>query len=354
MVSLVLNLFLSKLVINYTIRLNFVLKITNQMNIGDKVRLVHGREEGVIVKILSNGIVEIEIEDGFKIPAKQSEVVVINDMEQRAFRPSSTVNLDPQRGYRPQTPEVMALKGIYIAFVPLNDRELSQHLINNTDFELPFMLSVGSDPHHKGLAAGVLKPKTQLKIQDLLIKDFEDWGTFTFQAFFFRLAFMKLPEPLVKKLKFRVNTFFKNSQKAPLLNKDAHLFQLDAEDSVTPVKLDAEKIKEGMFEKSTPEATLELPQKPSLTVDLHIEQLSNDSWAMNNAEMLKLQISTFERQFESAIANGMDEITFIHGVGNGVLKNEIHKRLSGNKNVKYFEDAQKEKFGYGATKVTIK
>jgi dsDNA-specific endonuclease/ATPase MutS2 len=50
----------------------------------------------------------------------------------------------------------------------------------------------------------------------------------------------------------------------------------------------------------------------------------------------------------------MDEIIFIHGVGNGVLRNAIHKRLSGNKNVQYFEDAQKEKFGYGATKVRIK
>jgi dsDNA-specific endonuclease/ATPase MutS2 len=50
----------------------------------------------------------------------------------------------------------------------------------------------------------------------------------------------------------------------------------------------------------------------------------------------------------------MDEIIFIHGVGNGTLRNELHKRLSGHKNVKYYEDAQKEKFGYGATKVKIK
>jgi dsDNA-specific endonuclease/ATPase MutS2 len=50
----------------------------------------------------------------------------------------------------------------------------------------------------------------------------------------------------------------------------------------------------------------------------------------------------------------MDEITFIHGVGNGVLRDSIHKRLSGNKNVQYYEDVQKDKFGYGATKVKIK
>ena len=327
------------------------------MNIGDRVRLMRGREEGIVTKILGNGLLEIEIEDGFTIPVKHSDVVVIHEMEQKVFNPTPASRIEPQiTDRRLPVSEVLANRGIYMAFVPNNDRELAQYLINNTDWELPFMLSVGSDPHHKGLAAGTLKAKTTLKIQNILVKDFEEWGTFTFQAFLFRLAFMKMPEPIIKKLKFRVNTFFKNKSKAPLLNQDAHLFQLDAEDSVTPVNLniDPQKIVEQMFEKQTPIETLILPTKPSLSVDLHIETLTKDAWTMTNPEIMNLQLSTFERQFEAAIANGMDEIIFIHGVGNGVLRDAIHKRLSGNKNVQYFEDAQKEKFGYGATKVKIK
>ena len=327
------------------------------MNIGDRVRLMRGREEGIVTKILGNGLLEIEIEDGFTIPVKHSDVVVIHEMEQKVFNPTPASRIEPQiTDRRSPVSEVLANRGIYMAFVPVNDRELAQYIINNTDWELPFMLSVGSDPHHKGLAAGTLKAKTTLKVQNILVKDFEEWGTFTFQAFLFRLAFMKLPEPIIKKLKFRVNTFFKNKSKAPLLNQDAHLFQLDAEDSVTPVNLniDPQKIVEQMFEKQAPIPVMTLPTKPSLSVDLHIETLTPDAWAMTNSEIMSLQLSTFERQFEAAIANGMDEIIFIHGVGNGILRNAIHKRLSGNKNVQYFEDAQKEKFGYGATKVKIK
>ena len=327
------------------------------MNIGDRVRLMRGREEGIVTKILGNGLLEIEIEDGFTIPVKHSDVVVIHEMEQKVFNPTPASRIEPQiTDRRSPVSEVLANRGIYMAFVPVNDRELAQYLINNTDWEIPFMLSVGSDPHHKGLAAGTLKAKTTLKVQNILVKDFEEWGTFTFQAFLFRLAFMKLPEPIIKKLKFRVNTFFKNKSKAPLLNQDAHLFQLDAEDSVTPVNLniDPQKIVEQMFEKQTPIEVMTLPAKPSLSVDLHIETLTSDAWAMTNSEIMNLQLSTFERQFEAAIANGMDDIIFIHGVGNGILRDAIHKRLSGNKNVQYFEDAQKEKFGYGATKVKIK
>ena len=55
------------------------------MNIGDKVRLLHGKEEGIITKLSSGGQVEIEIEDGFRIPALKSEVVVINEAEETYF-----------------------------------------------------------------------------------------------------------------------------------------------------------------------------------------------------------------------------------------------------------------------------
>ena len=51
------------------------------MNIGDKVRLVHGREEGIIYAFLPGNVVEIEIEDGFRIPVLRNEIVTISPME---------------------------------------------------------------------------------------------------------------------------------------------------------------------------------------------------------------------------------------------------------------------------------
>lgn len=330
------------------------------MNIGDKVRLTHGIEQGVITRILQGNIVEVEIEDGFKIPVQRSELSVVSSVEAQVFKAPEPNRFEPQRQQewgtqRTSGPEIVANKGIYMAFVLVNDRELSLHLVNNTDWDLPFMLSVGTDPHHKGLASGTLKPKTTLKVQDFLVKEFEEWGTFVFQAFYYRLAFMSLREPLIKKIKFRANTFFNNKQKAPILAKDAYVYQLDAEESkaARPLKIEPEKIIEKMFDTQVNETKVNLP-KPSPSVDLHIEVLTKDFLSMSNTQMLNLQLETFEKQFEAAIANGMDEITFIHGIGNGVLRTELHKKLSKHKNVKFFEDTQKEKFGYGATKIKIK
>jgi dsDNA-specific endonuclease/ATPase MutS2 len=50
----------------------------------------------------------------------------------------------------------------------------------------------------------------------------------------------------------------------------------------------------------------------------------------------------------------MPSIVFIHGTGNGTLKNELHKFISKHPQVKTFMDAHKEKFGYGATEIFFK
>jgi hypothetical protein len=94
--------------------------------------------------------------------------------------------------------------------------------------------------------------------------------------------------------------------------------------------------------------------KMSKEIDLHFEVLWPESQNMGSGDKLNLQLEHFEKSLDRAIYLGMSEITFIHGVGNGKLKTEIHRSLSRNTLIKSFKDAQKEKFGYGATLVKIK
>ncbi|GIV30105.1 MAG: hypothetical protein KatS3mg028_1171 [Bacteroidia bacterium] len=78
------------------------------MNIGDKVRLLHGKESGVIVAIKGD-IVEVEIEDGFTIPVQKREVVLISSEESKRF---SSQEKDSKILVR----EVQSAIGIYLAF----------------------------------------------------------------------------------------------------------------------------------------------------------------------------------------------------------------------------------------------
>jgi dsDNA-specific endonuclease/ATPase MutS2 len=91
---------------------------------------------------------------------------------------------------------------------------------------------------------------------------------------------------------------------------------------------------------------------PKMEVDLHIGQLVKSSRGMTNHEMLNLQLETAKRQLEFAIRKRIQKIVFIHGIGEGVLKEELHYLFRRYDNLKYY-DAELQKYGSGATEVYI-
>ena len=62
-------------------------------------------------------------------------------------------------------------------------------------------------------------------------------------------------------------------------------------------------------------------------VDLHIEKLTDNWKSMDNFEKLTLQIKTFEKYLELAIAHHQNSMIAIHGIGSGKLRDEIHEIL---------------------------
>jgi dsDNA-specific endonuclease/ATPase MutS2 len=91
---------------------------------------------------------------------------------------------------------------------------------------------------------------------------------------------------------------------------------------------------------------------PKMEVDLHINQLTKSSRGMTNHEMLNLQIDAAKRQLEFAIRKRIQKVVFIHGVGAGVLKEELKYLFGRYENIKYY-DADYQKYGSGATEIYI-
>ncbi|NNF22399.1 MAG: Smr/MutS family protein, partial [Saprospiraceae bacterium] len=91
----------------------------------------------------------------------------------------------------------------------------------------------------------------------------------------------------------------------------------------------------------------------SQEVDLHAEALGIEENDIHSTEILRQQLAVFNDSLDKAIIAGLKEITFIHGVGQGTLKKKILEEIRSRKEIKYWQDAQKEKFGYGATKIVL-
>jgi len=101
-----------------------------------------------------------------------------------------------------------------------------------------------------------------------------------------------------------------------------------------------------------------IPKKPKnrtdnvFSVDLHIEKLVGSTKGMTNYDMLNLQLDTARKQLDFAIRKNMQRMVFIHGVGEGVLKMELHTLLCRYNHIKFY-DADFKTYGYGATEVRI-
>ena len=91
---------------------------------------------------------------------------------------------------------------------------------------------------------------------------------------------------------------------------------------------------------------------PKFEVDLHIHHLTESSRGMSNFDMLNLQLDTARGQLEFAIRKRIPKIVFIHGVGEGVLKQELETLFGRYNNVKFY-DADYKTYGLGATEVRI-
>jgi len=88
-----------------------------------------------------------------------------------------------------------------------------------------------------------------------------------------------------------------------------------------------------------------------MEVDLHAEKLVKSTRGMDNFDILNLQIRVAQSKIEYCVQKKISKIIFIHGVGEGVLKSELHYLLN-KYPVKYYE-ASYQQYGLGATEVFV-
>jgi len=317
------------------------------MHIGDRVRLLHDKEEGIIRRIIDDRLVEVEIDDGFIIPVLKKELVTIASHEKETFREEDNVSIQPEK------PKVTSDKGIYLAFDPKNDNDLDLHLINNTELEIVFRIYTPGDQANNGIKAGHLGAISSSLVTSLRFSELKEWPEFHFEILFFKKGDFNSTESINRTIKFKAKIFSRDKHTAPVLDKPCFLYQLDSDNT----KPDPVKLKKSFFEKDTEQYNkedIEESSEKTSTVDLHIESLLDDHNTLNNNEILEVQIQHFESKLNEGLIKGYDSMVFIHGVGNGILRKMIHKKLSGLNEISYYEDARKDKFGYGATKVTFK
>lgn len=311
------------------------------MNIGDKVKLSNTKETGIVTRFLHGDQVEVEL-DGWnskQVFSKNEIRLADQPLENKEVVKSKPIN--------------NSQIGIFLAFVPVKlptGESLEFYLINNTEWDFPFSITIDKTRTKTGLLAGFLKAGSYQKhVEKLKIEQFEDWKSMGISAIYHSAVVFE-PKPMLYVLKkFQAASFFQNKVKLPILDSEGYLFQLDEK----PIEIDTRAIQEklmGITTKIEPERIT----KPSEILDLHIEKLSQNYKQLGNAEIFAMQIDAFEKHLDKAIVSGLNEVVFIHGIGEWKLKKAIYEILEFHKNVADFGPANEQKFGAGASFVRIK
>jgi hypothetical protein len=310
--------------------------------LGDFVRFVDEKMEGFVTRIIDDQMIGVTGEDEFEIPVLASKVTTVHGYEPAGSKPKIADEVPVITGE-------FEKKGIYIGVVADAKANSVVHfyLVNNTSFHLLAVLSTEKQQVFKGEFADAIGPKSVVKIYSAQLADLQVWPKFIFNIIYSTKQNVEPPAPLVVQEKFKAKDFSTSKKSIPLLTEPGWLIRLDEPEMV----IDAQKLKESFFKSAEEKVVLD---KPVSEVDLHIEKLRDDYQFLQSSEILNIQLAHFHKALDAAIVHQLPDMVFIHGAGNGTLRNELHKLLGKHPKIQTFMDARKEKFGYGATKVIFK
>lgn len=315
-----------------------------KFKLGDFVRFVEERREGIITRIIDEQMVGVTDEDDFEVPVPISKITHVYGQTKQEARGEAAGDEE-----KTIPPEQFRQNGVYLGVVPdqVKTSVVNFQLVNETSFQLLASVTTEFREKYKGVFAGIVAPDIAVKVFTASLNELNLWPKFYFQIQFYTGQNIAPIKPLLFEERFKAKDFSGSQKQIPVLKQQGWLIRMDEDD----FKIEPEKLRESFFKPAEEKKTVEAPKKD---IDLHIEKLRDDYRFLSNSEILRTQLDVFKKAVDAAIVHKLPSMIFIHGIGNGTLKHEIHKALSKHPQVKTFMDARKEKFGYGATEVVFK
>lgn len=343
------------------------------IKIGDKVKFLNDVGGGVVTRFLNKNMVMVENYDGFEIPYPILQLLNTSDPELNIG--SEKVERTPVQQQITTTVKVEENKGViikgkdspdfYFCIVPTDSTnpiggEIELYLVNDSNFTVLFHYSYFKNGVNKTIKHGTIHPNSKVELESLLQNDLSELPEFGFQIICFQKEENDWHEPIVKRFKVNPVKFYKETSfhPNPFFRKNALVLQISKNILTTEIdKLtedDFKKLVQEKEEKPAPEKPVQKRTEDIVEIDLHINELIDNPAGLSNAEILEIQKEKVESEMKLAIQTGVKKIVFIHGVGQGVLKQEVINLLKTKFKKYYFQDASFKEYGYGATMVILR
>ncbi|MEZ5172236.1 MAG: Smr/MutS family protein [Bacteroidia bacterium] len=323
----------------------------HKIQVGSTVKLLDQVGEGTVIGYTRDNRIIVMMTDGFEIPYFEKELVVIkqgNDTVGNYQQETKNVVKPFSRG------EILYL-GFVLAGISKDSPLIEVQLINWRKEPLIYVLYSETQKklhlESKGeLGSGTSGSVSKSALPELLLKDrffiqIQPYSNKTDSAPHAWSGYIKYQTPQITE---PLNWPFDSELQARAL-----LVQ------VYPEKI----IKHQPAEKSGAEKTghnitssggylLTEGREGRFEVDLHIEELLENTAGMENSEIIKYQLRHFLKCLDEARQRKIRKFVAIHGVGKGRLRDEIRKLLK-EEGITFY-DAALSSYGWGATEILVK
>lgn len=333
------------------------------IRIGDKVRFLTETGGGKVVKIVdSNTVMVYSDEYEFEIPAKVHDLVVIeSDFD---IESDEVVAKAPETTQETEAIMYKTVSNkIYLAFLSKNHgksgSDIDCYIVNDTKNITFYTLYEERGDKVNGISAGNCNAGEKMFVDTYTVGDIDDIKRLQLQF----LVFKKQGEP-EHPIEFKLNLnpvkFFKSSsyKNNDFFDVPAMLFEVTSDEKKAYkieelTESNTKKlisVKEKMFKKDLPEIKSSIE---AMEVDLHINALVDSVVGLSNVDILEYQLKKFNEVMETYKFRKGKKIVFIHGIGNGTLKQKILWELKHKYKKHKHQDASFQQYGYGATMVTM-
>jgi len=334
-----------------------------KFQVGDKVLILHSNEEGEIIDIINDKMVSVDVK-GIKFP------VYMDQIDFPYFKRFTEKKIFSQKKEKKYVDDVRKEKikddkrvpdGMWLTFLPVMTvdefgddvvEELKVHLVNRTETSCRFVYKQNFFGRPAFELSNQVNPFEDFYLHDLAFADLNDNPSFDFD--------FSLVQPQKNKadhyessVKLKAKQVFTRIEELKKKNEATFSYKLfdsypdkQSEDIIEPGILAAK----GFKVYNAKEARKHLEPARSV-VDLHIEKLTDHWQDLDNYGILSLQLKTFEKYYELALAHLLPSMIVVHGVGTGRLRDEIHDILRLKREVKSFVNQYDPRFGYGATEI---
>ena len=363
------------------------------MQIGDKVRFLFETGGGIVKGFQGKDIVLVEDENGFSIPMLIRECVVIDtneyNFEKKTVAPKkeepkkpvkTTVtalrdeedDFEPVVTYRPMERREGEKLNVALAFVPVDIKQISTtifeaYLVNDSNYYLSYLYASPTAGGMKLRAQGIIEPNTKLFIEEFGREQLGELERVNLQFIAFKEEknYMKKPavdvELRIDTVKFyKLHTFNTDS---PFFDEPALVYDIVRDDRpVRQVYVKADDLKEALLQKKKEDSRPRHAPQPArkqkadntVEVDLHIHELLDNTNGMTSGDMLNYQLDVFRKTMDEYRGKKNQRLVFIHGKGEGVLRNALLKELKSKYGSCLSQDASFREYGFGALLVIIK